>query len=81
MRNGLFPATEELTAMVPVKVPLESPVGSTETVIFNGVESPAWIADNHGTLFDVEASTETGTDVPEVIWTCWLGGGAVVPCV
>jgi hypothetical protein len=79
MSNGLFPATEELTAMVPVKVPLESPVGSTETVIFNGVEFPAEMADNHGTPFDVEASTETGTEVPEVIWTCWLGGRTVAP--
>jgi hypothetical protein len=39
------------------------------------------MADNHGTPFDVETSTETGAEAPEVIWTCWLGGGAAAPCV
>jgi hypothetical protein len=39
--TGLFPATGELTEIVPVWLPLESPVGSTETVMFRGVVLPA----------------------------------------
>jgi|SRR5215831_6601317 len=74
MSTGITPGEDEFTVTVPEYVPMESSVGSTETVICNGVELPAGAADSQGTPFAVEACTVTGTDVSDETLTCWLGG-------